>query len=149
MSDNILIFIPVDSKYTPGASAADQAVELLKEHLPQAEVTFQIIEDVEFVATGGNLEKIVCPICHAEIDEDWWINAMDEAYEKTRFADLTVTLPCCGNISTLNDLLYEWPTGFARFQLRVLNPGKDVEEATIHDLERILGCSLRKIWAHF
>ena len=74
---------------------------------------------------------------------------MDKAYEKTRFADLTITLPCCGNVSSLNDVLYEWPTGFARFQLKARNPGKGVEEATVHDLEEILGCPLRKIWARF
>ena len=76
MSDNILIFTPVDSLYTPEASAAEQSVKLLKEQLLQAEVTLQITEDVEFVATGANFEKVLCPICRSEIDENWWIRHM-------------------------------------------------------------------------
>lgn len=74
---------------------------------------------------------------------------MDKAYEETRFADLAAILPCCGRLSSLNDLQYDWPAGFARFQLRVRDPGKDIDEAMLQELERILACSLKKVWAHF
>lgn len=150
MSIDLLILIPAEPMYRPGSLVAEQAKELLKVAVPLAQdVTVQITEEIEFIATGGNLEKIICPFCQSVLDEHWWIAAMDKAYEQTRFADLSVIVPCCGKDSSLNDLCYEWPTGFACFQLIAHNPGKDIEEETFKSLEEQLACPLRKVWAHF
>ncbi|HEU5384086.1 MAG TPA: hypothetical protein VFV38_52495 [Ktedonobacteraceae bacterium] len=150
MSTNLLILIPAEPTYRPASVFAEQAQDLLKKRFPQtAEVSVSLFEEVEFIATGGNLERIRCPCCQSVLDEQWWIAAMERAYNETRFADLTVTLPCCGRVSSLNDLHYEWPAGFARFQLHIRDPSHEIDEATFQELERILVCSLRKIWTHF
>ncbi len=150
MSVDMLILIPTEPTYRPEPILAEQAKTLLKVFVPQAqEIAVQATEEVEFIATGGNLERIVCPFCQSVLDEQWWVAAMDRAYDETRFTDLTVILPCCGRVSSLNNLSYEWPTGFACFQLIARDPGKDLDDKAIEDLERVLACPLRKIWTHF
>jgi len=67
-----------------------------------------------------------------------------------QFRDLRVTTPCCGRPTTLNDLAYSWPVGFARFTLEVLNPGLDsLPESVRRRLEDTLDCRIRLIWAHY
>ncbi|HEU5381382.1 MAG TPA: hypothetical protein VFV38_38655 [Ktedonobacteraceae bacterium] len=150
MSTNLLILIPAEPTYRPESVCAKRALTLLHTYFSQpAEASVSFTEEVEFITTGGNLERIRCPCCQSVLDEQRWIAAMERAYDETRFADLTVTLPCCSQLSSLNDLHYEWPTGFARFRLQVRNPSNEIDEATFQELERVLACSLKKIWAHF
>ncbi len=150
MSVDTLILIPTEPTYRPGSVVAEQAKRLFETFVPQAkEVTMRATEEVQFIATGENLERIVCPFCNAVLDEQWWLTAMDTAYERTKFVDLTVTLPCCGKTGSLNDLCYEWPTGFACFQLLARDPGNDLDKEALQALEKTLACSLRKVWAHF
>ncbi|HEU5375727.1 MAG TPA: hypothetical protein VFV38_09830 [Ktedonobacteraceae bacterium] len=150
MSTNLLILIPTEPTYRPESVGAKRAQALLHTYFSQtAEASVSLSEEVAFIATGGNLERVLCPCCQSVLDEQWWIAAMERAYNETRFADLIVALPCCGRVSSLNDLQYDWPTGFARFQLHVRDPSNEIDEATFQELERILACSLRKIWAHF
>jgi hypothetical protein len=148
MSDNILIFIPTDPDSIPEPSAQQEARDVLRSFVPDAdEVKAQTTDEVELVFTGTNLERILCPDCAAKLDE-WWIKAVDAAYNHTRFTNLLVTLPCCGGTRSLNDLRYEWPTGFTRFRLEARNPNKRNGDGVLPTLEQILGCRLRQIWAH-
>ena len=39
--------------------------------------------------------------------------------------------------------------GFARFIIEAIDLDIDIEETQIHELEHILQCTLRKIWAHY
>jgi len=74
---------------------------------------------------------------------------MDRASEG-RFADLSVVLPCCGVVASLNDLRYEWPAGCARFVLEAMNPGGPaLSAAQVAQLEQLVGCPLRLIRAHY
>lgn len=150
MSENMLIFIPADSQYIPDSAAILAAQALLKTLLPFAsEITFYVAEEVEFVSCGGNMERVLCPVCRTVLDERWWTNAMDSAYGQSKFTNLAVELPCCHASSSLNDLCYEWPMGFARFQLIVRDAEGDVAETALQALKELLGCALKKIWAHF
>jgi hypothetical protein len=73
---------------------------------------------------------------------------MDSAY-KDDFKDLTVTVPCCGAKTSLNELMYVWPAGFALFSIEVYNPGKEISDEELDCLERILGTTVKMIWAHY
>jgi hypothetical protein len=149
VSDNVLIFIPTDPHYIPEPSAQQEARNLLRSFAPDAdEVKAQTTDEVELVFTGTNLERILCPVCGTLLDWGWWSDALDTAYSATRFTNLLVTLPCCGAAHSLNDLRYEWPTGFTRFRLEARNPNKRDADAVLPALERILGCQLRQMWAH-
>ncbi len=74
---------------------------------------------------------------------------MDKAYASA-FEELAITLPCCGGTTSLNDLDYDWPAGFAKFVLEAMNPNvKDLDVEAVNRLEATLGCALRRIWTHY
>jgi hypothetical protein len=58
-------------------------------------------------------------------------------------------MPCCATGVDLNELVYDWPQGFARFSLSAMNPNVENlnadQEAQLAD---VLGTSLRRIWTH-
>ncbi len=73
-----------------------------------------------------------------------------EAAETHAFAQLDVTMPCCGRAGSLNDLRYDWPMGFARFVLSARNPNlPELPPEALRRLVQIVGCELRVIWAHY
>ena len=150
MSDNFLLLIPSAPDFVPSETAQAAALKRLKSFLPKAdEVTCDSSDEVQFIDAGVNFERISCPACRRPLAMRWWQDAMDAAGEKA-FRDLGITLPCCGKPSTLNDLVYFWAQGFARFSLEALNPGqRDLRADQIRELETILGCSLRVILAHY
>jgi hypothetical protein len=149
MSDNILKLIPVSPTYIPGEDAITEAVALLQKSFSSAEhISVEISDLPRFVDQGANWERIICPECNSVIDPVWWQSAMDEAFDN-RYRNLVVQVPCCKFEISLNDLRYEWPAGFAQFSIEIRNPGKDVFQSELKELEVILGSSLRKIWAHY
>jgi hypothetical protein len=149
MSDSILKLIPADPYFVPEYAARLEALDLLSARLPAADVVSGAATDeVNFVDPGANLVRVVCPACGTELDMEQWQQFMDAAYA-TQFADLIVTMPCCGATGSLHDLHYEAPAGFARFELEVLNPNGDLKDDECYQLEHILGCRLRKIWAQY
>jgi hypothetical protein len=108
-------------------------------------------DTVQFIHSGGNFDSVFCPRCWAIANDTdgWWDSAMSAAGDIHRgFPDLALTTPCCGYQTSLNELIYSWPCGFARFTLSVMNPGQTVERGQFDALERILGCRLRRIYRH-
>lgn len=150
MSENLLCLIPEQLDYIPIHEAQLAAEWFLKSHIGKTgEVSSELSEKIKFVNAGANSESIFCPLCGKEISGEWWSKAMDEAY-KSQFGDLQVIAPCCRRETTLNQLDYISPQGFARFVLTVRNPGiPELGEQSISKLEQILGCKLRLIWSHF
>ena len=144
-----LRLIAADPTFQPSATARHKAVALLGRALPLAdEVSSQVTEHVRFVDCGTNFETVRCPGCGTDIGE-WWTLAM-EAGQELQFRDLRATMPCCGLHTSLNELVYAPPMGFARFSLDALNPARDtLPERVRLRLERELGCRLRVIWADY
>ncbi len=163
VSEDIEKFIPADLEYVPDPTSQEQAVAFLRGILPppyfsDTDIKATTNEHVEFVDQGANFERVVCPFCFTQLSIKWWHDAMDRAYE-THFANLEVTTPCCDSRSSLNDLVYEWPAGFARFVLELREPYYPDEQGVLHplhltaeqhqSLQHILNCELRTIWAHY
>jgi hypothetical protein len=148
MSENFLRLIPTDPLYLPPSLSQKEIKAFLRATFPKAdEIRVIATEEVMFVDPGTNLEKITCPNCHTLLSMDWWSAAMDRAYG-SHFANLTIIVPCCSTTTTLNDLCYEWPAGFARFLLEIRNPGAELKQGSLHHFEQVLKCRLRIIWAH-
>jgi hypothetical protein len=149
MSVNTLKLIPTSPEYVPRDTVQRWACDFLESFFPGAqETTCETTEGVRFIDQGQNWERVRCPVCGSELDPEWWSQAMDAAYQ-TGFANLLVNVPCCGAVSSLNDLQYELPAGFARFVLKVRDPDKDIDDEQLITLEQVLGCKLRKIWARY
>lgn len=148
MSDDFLVFIPNKADYAPPEPAQDRALQKLKNIFGQdIEIECETFPELQFVSCFENFERIFCPVCGAEISIEDWHEQFDSAYE-SEFKDLKFITPCCNAKSSLNDLVYDWPQGFAHFEIRVMNPADDISDKDLQLLSDILGCGIRKIWQH-
>lgn len=150
MSDHLLRLIPSDPEWEPDEVALHRAVRVLRALVPDAErVGSAVHGQVVFVDAGDDAERIDCPGCGEQIDGDWWTERMERASAQ-EYARLAVTTPCCGSRTTLNDLGYVWPAGFARIELRVVNPGRGwLGEEERRRVEDALGHPVREVRAHY
>ncbi|MCA1554478.1 MAG: hypothetical protein LC737_08870 [Chloroflexi bacterium] len=121
---------------------------MLAEILPEASPTVEIFDQVEFINQGSNFEWVACPVCGSKLDVDWWGEAMNQAYKTSAFQNLLVQTPCCKAATTLNNLIYHWPAGFARFCISMMNPGGDIDLTTVQRVALELGTDIRKVWRH-
>jgi hypothetical protein len=153
MSDNVLSVISDDPSWTPASSTAEQATSIFRQLFPDAgDVAAESFGGVQFVDQGGNFDTVACPSCAATLDRAWWSERMDAAYcaETRCFDDLAVVMPCCGIQSSLNDLTYSWPAGFASFALVARNPGRSwLRPDELAKLSETLGCDVRQVLAHY
>ena len=134
MSDNWITVIPEDPSFVPSIPCRSRASAWF--------------DRMKFFDCGANLERILCPSCRAEIPVEWWQQRMDEDHAEG-FQLLKYPTPCCSALHTLHELVYEWPQGFGRFAIDVMNPGiAKLSEAQTRELEKILGCRLRVIYQH-
>jgi hypothetical protein len=145
-----LSVIPTDPVWQPTREAAERTTGLLRAFAPEADpVDVYWYDKINLVEAGENLERIGCPTCGRHIDPDWWGNLVDETkIVDDGFTDLTVTVPCCASRTSLNDLDYHWPTGYARFELAAWNPDRDwLTSWELTDLAGALGHDVRQIRA--
>jgi hypothetical protein len=153
MSDDVLSIIPTDPSWQPDQDAADRAAALAADLAPgsldmDVEIDVTWHETLTVVDCGSNLEKITCPLCGAAIDTEWWAELL-EAHCDDGFATLAIEVPCCGGRTSLDALDYDWPCGFARFEIAIWNPERawfgDHELAALADA---LGHPVRQVRAH-
>ena len=148
MSDNWVILIPTDPEFVPDVLARRQACEELTRRLPAAyRIDDDLTDDVRFIHQGANFESVSCPSCGEELTLEWWQGAMNAAHAG-HFRDLRATPPCCNVPTSLNDLRYDWPAGFARFEIDIKGGVEGVEASDMSVVEGILGCKLRLVWRH-
>lgn len=145
MTDQFLILIPTDPHYLPPSEKADAAQCYIESVLPAEYVVWVWSDTVEFVDSGDNFHRVLCPVCGREVHLHDWQLMMDAAFSN-QFAELHTALPCCGAVRSLNELHYDWPAGFARFTLEALNPTADLDDQQLYTLEGMLGSPIRKIW---
>ena len=146
MSDHFLVVIPADPKAElPGSAAA------LRDELARIAGTNEArIKDygkLQFIDCGENYERIGCPNCGTEITIPQWHEWMDEDWhcEEGFHLHWHVT-PCCETKLTLNDLVYEWPQGFAHWFVGARNPGRGPLAADdVTALEEVAGLRLKAI----
>jgi hypothetical protein len=150
MSDCFLQLIPTQPDYVPDNKAQNMAKQTLESLFSQNyDIKVRVADEFTFVDAGSNFEKIACPLCGKEITDDWWSTAMDKAHE-FHFINLDVSPPCCKGSTTLNDLNYTFPQGFARFVIEIPNPNiVTLDDIIVKKLEQVLGCKLRLIWSHY
>ncbi|MFE6908445.1 hypothetical protein [Streptomyces erythrochromogenes] len=142
MSDDVLSVIPTDPGWQPGQEAADRAFALVEGLAPgvvdgvDVEIDVTWHDAVTAVDCGGNLVRIGCPLCGASIDTQWWADLLEDHCDDG-FATLDTVTPCCAGATALDALHYEWPCGFARFEIAVWNPERlwfdDAELAAVAD----------------
>jgi DNA-directed RNA polymerase subunit N (RpoN/RPB10) len=149
LSDDWLQIIATDPMFVPDEAAARTLSSLVHTFAPNAERVDVIDEGkIVFIDAGENFETVRCNSCGAVLDLDWWSDQMNSAQEH-EFSDLATTTPCCRQLTTLNNLDYDWPQGFARWRIEVLNPsvGRLTPEAELA-LSDAVGHAVRLIYTH-
>ncbi|MEU5596483.1 hypothetical protein [Streptomyces sp. NPDC020298] len=158
MSDDILSVIPTDPYWQPGRAAGEQAAALVTRlvsdlpddsdtDLDDIQIDVDWYDTLTVVDCGENLERIGCPHCGAELDREWYANLIEA--HPDGFPTLTFTVPCCSTATPLNTLDYDWPCGFARFEIAVWNPERIwFTDEELADLADALGHPVRQIRAH-
>ncbi|MFB7051551.1 hypothetical protein ACFCXT_00205 [Streptomyces vinaceus] len=154
MSDDVLSIIPSDPWWQPDRDAVDRVIELVEDLTPGAADGMDVEIDVTWhdavtaVDCGGNLERIGCPLCQAAIDSEWWGDLL-EAHCEDGFTTLAIEVPCCGGSTALDMLDYDWPCGFARFEIAVWNAERLwFSEDELTALANRLGHPVKQIRAH-
>lgn len=147
MPDYIVKIMPTDCTCSVTNEQANRILKFIKSKIKADDIKTFIYETPVFVDCGSNLKAISCPYCGEELDFSWWGECMNTASED-RFNKLSVTMPCCGKESTLNDLLYDFPCGFACIEFDILNPVTNFDNETLSIIEDLLGNSIRVIHAH-
>jgi len=149
MSDDWITVIPEDPQFVPEGDRQQKAREWFARNTPEAwEIKIELCDKVKFFDCAQNFERVVCPSCRTEIPTEWWQQRMDEDYGGG-FKLLKYPAPCCGSRHTLHELVYDWPQGFGRFAVDVMNPnvGKLTDEQ-VRELAQILGTPVRIIYQH-
>ena len=147
MSDSYIRIIPVEPAFIPTKRAQKAAATILRAAAPKAdEVTSEADEQISFRDAGGNFDRVGCPACGKEIAVDTWQEWMDaDCSDDGGFRLAPLITPCCKRSSTLNDLAYDMPQGFSRYELRATNIDKRLPATVLKKLEGVLGCKLRVI----
>jgi hypothetical protein len=147
MSTTVLRYIPEDPTHVPDGDGANVSRDLLSKATGKT-ARANVTDEVQFVDQGGNFDGLKCPACGSDLDMEWWQERMAAAREGS-FADLGVTVPCCGAETSLHDLDYDTPAGFARFVLEVDDAEAVEDKVDLEALERVVGCLMRRIVARY
>ncbi len=146
MSDTILKLIPSNPTFIPEEENIIAIRALLDADFNQVEIGQT--ENIEFIDQGSNFGSISCNVCGQLIKIDIWQDAMYNAHGG-HYKDLTFTTSCCNQSTSLNDILYHSPAGFAKFCIAILNPSSGIDQYRLSEIERILGVSIKEIWARY
>jgi uncharacterized protein YbaR (Trm112 family) len=161
MSDDYLKIIPASPDHVPPKRTHKQAMTLLESFFPEGEeFQAEIYDTIEFIDQGENIEAVICPTCKNRLEMHhftegdpivaWWYD-LAESMEDIDVTSVTTKMPCCGQVARLMDIEFDWPAGFARFELNVMNPNvsDNLTQTQLQELEEILGCPLKQVRVHY
>jgi hypothetical protein len=163
MSDDVLKIIPTEVGCRPSRTSADEAVILLRELRPDGDMCeARFYDRVTFIDQGENIEAVICPGCGRRLElhflaaddpnVEWWrsVSAFDDDVD-VDVAEYSIEMPCCNSQVSFAALRFEWPAGFACFELAIWNPnvGENLSREELGRLEQALGCALTQVRAHY
>jgi hypothetical protein len=155
MSDFAIRVIPTDPRWQPTDRAATAVVAYVAglfagpgDDVERVEHTFY--DRVTLIDAGENTTTITCSRCDGDIDPGWFFETA--AGNRADPADLDTRVPCCRAVVSLATLRYDWPVGFARFEVAAINATRATYELAADELAqaaRLLGHPVTQILAHY
>lgn len=155
VSDGYIRLIPTDREWQPtpeGAAAATAYVARLFSGPEDdvEEVEHEFYDRVTLIDAGENTTRISCSSCDGDLDVEWLNDLIEENGESLDSMDVSV--PCCGAVVSLDSLRYDWPVGFARFEVSAMNPTRakyELDAEELADVAALLGHPVAQILAHY
>lgn len=156
VSDSYIRLIPTNPGWQPAHGAAAAAAAYVAslfsgpdDAVEKVEYTFY--DRMTLIDAGENTSHITCSRCGRDIGLDW-LGDVVRANGGPSFDHLDVTVPCCGAVVPLNSLHYDWPIGFARFEVSAMNPTRPQYELDAEELAKtadLLGHPVTQILTHY
>jgi hypothetical protein len=155
VSDAYIRLVPTDRNWQPTPEAATAAAAYVARLFSGPdnaveEVSPEFYDRVTLIDAGENTTHITCSRCAGDINVEWFFDLVEENGES--FDRLDVTVPCCGALVSLDTLRYDWPVGFARFEVSAMNPTRPKYELDAEELAHVgalLGHPVVQVLAHF
>jgi hypothetical protein len=155
VSDFYIRLIPGDQQWQPSREDAEAAVRYLEGLFsgPQddvEEVGAEFYDRVTLIDAGENTTRVSCSSCTEEIGVDWLYDLVEANGES--FDSLEIRVPCCSAMVELSSLHYDWPVGFARFEVTAMNATRakyELDDGELAELGSILGHPVTQILAHY
>lgn len=148
MSDTIYKIIACEPDFEPTQEVGSNMVEHLKGCISADSVKIKYHKQVSFIDCGGNLESITCPSCGKELSFVWWGEVMEQAAQ-SEFEELNVVVPCCNREVSLNELEYDCPCGFGKWEIEVWNPQGELTSEIMQELAKMLGVEVKVVKARY
>lgn len=154
VSDSYIRLIPTDQRWQPDPEAAAAAVRYVAQLFAGPrddvdEVKAEFYDRVTLIDAGGNTTRASCSDCGADIGVDWFFHLAEQG---EAFDSLDFEVPCCGAVVALDSLGYDWPVGFARFEVCATNPTRATYELDAAELLAVAGIlrhPVTQILAHY
>ena len=154
MSDFYVLVIPTDVTWQPTMQAANEAEVYVRRMFAVPDGVRDVT--VKFSTSGSprpmrarSSSGSPAPAAVGTSPLSWYFDLIEQT--GGTFDNLTVVVPCCGSVVGLDSLAFDWPSGFARFEIAVANPVRAVGAFTAEELDviaAILGHPVRQILAH-
>lgn len=147
MSECFLVVIPADPQ-TELPDTADAVCAALARIAGTKDARVKDYGKLQFIDCGSNFQRVGCPACNSNFTREQWHEWMDTDWHgEDGFHLHDHTAPCCGTAITVNDLVYDFPQGFARWFIgaRDLNHGQ-LNDDELKGLEDIAGIRLKAIY---
>jgi len=155
VSDSYIRVIPTDPGWQPTQKAAVAAVAYVAGLFAGPgddveEVEHRFYDRVTLIDAGESTTRISCSRCDGEIGLRWFYDAAGD--NEAGLGCLDARVPCCGAVVSLATLRYDWPVGFARFEVTAMNATRAKYELDAEELAHVtglLGHLVTQILAHY
>lgn len=162
MSTDYLKLIPKSPIFVPHEVAQAAAVAELQQMLPEGEeYQAEVYDHITFIDQGENIVAIICPRCGKRnaiehfVEKDtiraWWYDLCEILGDGVDATKVSTRMPCCRKSVAATELTFDWPAGFARFELSIMEPNiaENLDDAQAAKLAALLGCELLQVRAHY
>lgn len=156
MSTFSIIVFPTDPFWVPSRDRADATAAVFA-HLvtdePGLVPEVHTYEHLMFESAGADFGTATCPDCGAVVatnpeDMAWFaeqIHGIDP--NVTGPSMLEVTMPCCQQVRSINDLMYDPPAGFASWSMSARDPRYEIGARQRALIAAALGHEIRVVEA--
>lgn len=117
------VLVPLDGDLVPSVAAVDrlraEVVPMLEPLAAKhAEVEVEVTDHPHFVFLGPS-DPPSCPNCLAGHETEWLVDRLSESYDRSRFRDRRVVMPCCEVEIRLEQAMMVPPLHLVHVEVRV------------------------------